>query len=212
VNRDGIGLLGAGRQALEAAGYCRDEGLRPLFFLEEQPPDYERDENEYGAGIITFEDDLEELLEVPVLAAVGMPATRRRLVRRWSGRSYRSLVSARAWVAEDCTIGEGCLIAPMAAVNRVCRLGEHVMVNVGAILSHDVQVGDYSVLSPGCTIGGRVSIGEGVFLGIGSSVRDRVTIGDGAFVAAGAVVINDVEQGQLVMGVPALPQQGREVP
>jgi acetyltransferase-like isoleucine patch superfamily enzyme len=83
--------------------------------------------------------------------------------------------------------------------------------NVGAILSHDVVVGDFSTISPGCSVGGRVSIGQGVFLGIGSTIRDRISIGDGAFIAAGTVVVENVEDRQMVMGVPGRPcQSGNE--
>ncbi len=206
-----VGLLGAGRQALETGGYCQEAGFDIAFFVEEQPPEYERERDEYGAPIFNFEDDLEALADVPVIASVGDPTVRRRLVERWPKDQYLTLLSSRAWLAGDCRIGEGCVIAPMAAVNRLCTLGKHVLLNVGAILSHDVVVGDFSTISPGCSVGGRVSIGQGVFLGIGSTIRDRISIGDGAFIAAGTVVVENVEDRQMVMGVPGRPcQSGNE--
>jgi sugar O-acyltransferase (sialic acid O-acetyltransferase NeuD family) len=207
-----VGLLGAGRQAVETAGYCAEEGFETAFFIEEEPPGYGRVDQHYGAPILTFEDNLEELAATAVLSSVGVPTVRRRLVERWPGQNYLTLVSNRAWVAADSTLGSGCLVAPMAAVNRFCALGDHVLVNVGAIISHDVTIGDFSTVSPGCSVGGLVTVGRDSFLGIGCTVRDRISIGDGALVAAGAVVVDDVEDGQVVMGVPATPRQGRKSP
>jgi sugar O-acyltransferase (sialic acid O-acetyltransferase NeuD family) len=212
VDATRVGLLGAGRQAIETAGYCAEEGIETAFFVEEGPPEYERSTDQFGAPILTFSDNLEEFTGTYVLASVGMPVIRRRLVERWPGQDYLTLISGRAWVAPDSTLGTGCLIAPMAAVNRFCTLGDHVLVNVGAIISHDVTIGEFSTVSPGCSVGGLASIGKGSFLGIGCTVRDRISIGNGVLVAAGAVVVSDVEDGQVVMGVPATPQQGRNSP
>ena len=205
-------MLGAGRQALETAGYCQEAGLELSFFVEEEPPKYRRDQDDYGAPIYTFVDNLDTLADVPVIASVGDPSVRRRLVELWPGDQYLTLLSDRAWITADSEIGEGCVVAPMAAINRLCTLGKHVLINVGAIVSHDVVVGAFSTISPGCSVGGLVSIGEGAFLGIGSTVRERIRIGDGALVAAGAVVVEDVDNGQTVIGVPARPHRGGAEP
>jgi 2,3,4,5-tetrahydropyridine-2-carboxylate N-succinyltransferase/tetrahydrodipicolinate N-acetyltransferase len=47
-------------------------------------------------------------------------------------------------------------------------------------------------------------IGRGATIGLGAAVIEERIIGEGAFVAAGAVVVNDVEAGSLVAGVPAV--------
>jgi sugar O-acyltransferase (sialic acid O-acetyltransferase NeuD family) len=203
-----VGILGAGRQALETAGYCQMLGDTVAFFVEEHPPDYARDPAPYGAPILTFDDDLTRFEPMAVIGAVGDPGLRRRLAERWPGTALHTVVAPQAWIAPDAALSEGTLVAPMAALNRFCILGRHVLVNVGTTLAHDVVVGDFTTLSPGCTVGGLASIGSDVFVGIGATVRDRVRIGDGALVAAGAVVVADVEPGRTVMGVPATARAG----
>lgn len=202
---DRIGILGAGRQALETSGYCAELGITTAFFVEEVTPSYDRDPKAYGAPILSLEDDLGGYADIDVVAAVGSHEVRRRLVESWPGHRFMTLVSKGAWVADDATIGIGTTVAPLAAVNRCASVGAYVLVNVGAILSHDVIVGDYSTVSPGCAIGGGARIGSDVFIGIGATVIDHVTLGDGAYVAAGAVVVDDVDQRVTVMGVPARP-------
>jgi sugar O-acyltransferase (sialic acid O-acetyltransferase NeuD family) len=197
-----IGLLGAGRQALETAGYCQALGLRVAFCVEEVPSANPSAASGIDAPILTI-DDINIHRTTPVTSAVGSFEVRRRLVQQWGGGEFITVVSPNAWLASDVVIGTGSTIAPGVLMNRQVRVGEHVLINVGAILSHDVVVGDYATVSPGCTVGGGVTIGEDAWLGIGATVRDHVTIGRGATVAAGAVVVKDVEDGTIVAGVPA---------
>jgi sugar O-acyltransferase (sialic acid O-acetyltransferase NeuD family) len=196
-------LLGAGRHALEVSGYCVELGYEPAFYLEETHPTGRRDLAGYDAPVLSFADDLTALIELPVIGSVGAPDVRERLVTRWPGAEFATVVSARAWVAGDATLGAGSTVAPFAAINRFAAIGEHVIVNVGAQVAHDVTIGEYCTICPGVTIGGGVTVGRGVFLGIGCTIRDRVVIGDGAVVAAGAVVVADVGSGTTVQGVPA---------
>jgi sugar O-acyltransferase (sialic acid O-acetyltransferase NeuD family) len=199
----GIGILGAGRQALETAGYCGDLGLQPAFYVEERPPEEFRDAAAFLAPILSFDSIGAAQVHTPVLSAVGSPQLRRRLVHRWPGERFAQVVSPHAWLARDVEVGMGTTIAPHAALNRFVRVGQHVLVNVGAILSHDVIVEDFATISPGCAIGGLAFIGAGAFLGIGATIRDRVRVGREAVVAAGAMVVRDVPDGELVQGVPA---------
>lgn len=200
-----IGILGAGRQALETAGYCADLELSIAFYVEERPPEESRDPAAFAARILTFESIPTTQFPTPVVSAVGSPQVRRRLVERWPGDQFLQVISPHAWLARDVVVGTGTTIAPHAALNRLVRVGAHVLINVGTILSHDVTVEDFVTISPGCAVGGFAHISQGAFLGIGAAVRDRVRIGRDAIVAAGAVVVRDVADGQDVRGVPAEP-------
>jgi UDP-perosamine 4-acetyltransferase len=71
------------------------------------------------------------------------------------------------------------------------------------LLGHHVFVGAFSTVNPGANIGGNTTMGGDTFIGMGATVVNGVRIGDGAVVAAGAVVLEDVESGARVQGVPA---------
>lgn len=200
-----VGILGAGRQALETSGYCQQLGIAVAFFAEEAEYVAQRspDDVEYGAPVRAFGEL--PFTRLPVLTAAGSPHLKRRFVHAWAGFDFATIVAEQAWLAADVVMGDGVTIAPRACLNRLVTLGDHVLVNVAVVLSHDVQVGDYATISPGVTVGGGVRIGTDAFVGIGATIRDHVRIGDGAVIGAGAVVVRDVADGQTVVGVPARP-------
>jgi sugar O-acyltransferase (sialic acid O-acetyltransferase NeuD family) len=200
-----VGILGAGRQAIETAGYLNAGGDEIAWFFEEAPPDYERDLAQYGAPIVRSLDATAGC-DVTAVTAIGDPTVRQKLASLWSGRPFAQAVSSHAWLADDAELGFDCTVAPLAAINRKVSIEDHVLVNVGAIVCHDVRVGRFSTLSPRCVIGGGCVLGEQVFIGIGATVVDHITIGSGARIAAGAVVVRDVASGTTVMGVPARPR------
>ena len=90
-----------------------------------------------------------------------------------------------------------------AIVNTGARVGRHAIVNSAAVVEHDVVVGHGSHVAPGAVIGGATRIGEDAFIGLGARVRDHIEIGAGAIVGMGAVVVESIEPGATVVGIPA---------
>jgi sugar O-acyltransferase (sialic acid O-acetyltransferase NeuD family) len=178
-------------------------GLEPKFFFELEPPKYPRDSDDYCAFIYSISQVHDADPSIPVITAVGSPSLKLSLLAAWPGKFLVTVVSPKAWLASDATLGPGTTLAPFVAVNRKARVGSHVLVNVGAIISHDVSIGNFTTIGPRCVIGGATTIGEGAFLGIGSTIRDHIHVGAGSTVAAGAVVVSDVAPHESVKGIPA---------
>lgn len=194
---DPIGILGAGGQAKELAEYCG----RRVSFLSAGSAFLTAGETEYP--LICLEDPPSGLQDTAVVIGVGAPAVKRTLVDQWPGVRFATVRAEGSYVASSASIADGAVLAPLSAVMAGATIGAHVLVNVGASISHDSSVGDFATVSPGARVGGGCRIGRGVFIGIGATVKDGVTIGDGAVVGAGAVVIADVEEYEVVAGVPA---------
>ncbi len=78
---------------------------------------------------------------------------------------------------------------------------------VGVVINSSVRAGRNVWIESGVVIGdnrGRVpQIGDDVFLGSGAKVIGGVRLGHGAQVGANAVVLQDVPDGTLAIGVPA---------
>jgi sugar O-acyltransferase (sialic acid O-acetyltransferase NeuD family) len=122
---------------------------------------------------------------------------------RQSGLEPIVAIHPRAVVAPGVRVGAGVWMAAGAIVNPGSTIGEGVVVNTAATVDHDCTIGDYANLSPGCHLSGRTIVGRYAFLGTGAITLPDASIGDDAVVGAGAVVVNTVQPGRTVIGVPA---------
>jgi UDP-3-O-[3-hydroxymyristoyl] glucosamine N-acyltransferase len=70
-------------------------------------------------------------------------------------------------------------------------------------VGHNVEVGQHCVIAAGSGIGGSAVLKDYVQLGGGSGIADHITIGMGARVAAMTGVMQDVDPGMKMAGLPA---------
>jgi len=99
-------------------------------------------------------------------------------------------------IGKDTIIGEGAVLDGRAKL----RIGDHVDIATDVMIyncQHDIHSDDFAAVK------GDVSIGDYVFIGPRAIILPGVTIGRGAVVAAGAVVTKDVNEFEIVGGVPA---------
>lgn len=190
-----FGLLGGGSQADETEEYA----LPGAVAFRAVTSEYLLKTDRY----VDIATAAPELLAVPVVAAVGAPGLRRRLVSLWSGVHFHTIVAPGAVVGRSARVGAGCVVAPGAVVTYNATLGNHVLVNVGATVSHATVLGDYVTVSPGANIAGDCVVGDGVFVGIGAVVSHGVRIAPGTVLGAGAVVVSDITEPGVYVGVPA---------
>jgi serine O-acetyltransferase len=72
-------------------------------------------------------------------------------------------------------------------------------------------IGDECIIRQGCTLGNRdldrpddaPILGQRVNVGAGAKILGAVKIGDGAAIGANAVVLADVPEGAVAVGIPA---------
>ena len=130
---------------------------------------------------------------------------RRRLFDLVQGQDLElvTAVHPAAIVSPSAVIGGGATIMAGAIVNAGTVLGPNVIVNTGAVVEHDCTIGAHVHVATGARLAGGVTVGEGAHIGIGASIRQNITIGRLAVVGAGAVVVSDVPDEVVVVGVPA---------
>jgi len=112
-------------------------------------------------------------------------------------------ISRAAFVSARAKLGLGVALMPGAVVNAGARLGDGVIVNTNASVDHDCIIGACAHIGPGVALAGCVHVGEGAFVGAGSTVLPGIVIGNWTTIGAGSVVIGNVADHALAVGVPA---------
>ena len=139
------------------------------------------------------------------VGSVGNSARRQKLYELALSHGFQvvSAIHPRAIVSPSARIGGGVAIMAGAILNADVRLGDNVIINTGAIVEHDCSIGNHTHIATGALLAGEVHVGEGSHVGIGASVKQGMRIGRNAIVGAGAVVVKDVPDNSIFVGVPA---------
>jgi len=139
------------------------------------------------------------------LGAIGDTRPRRRLYEKARRQGFQIVqaIHPQAVIAPSVEIGHGPTIMAGAVINAAVRLGYNVIVNTGAIVEHDCVIGDHVHIATGARLASTVHVGEGAHIGLGASIRQCIHIGRNAVVGAGTVVVDDVPDNVIVVGVPA---------
>jgi sugar O-acyltransferase (sialic acid O-acetyltransferase NeuD family) len=164
-----------------------------------------------GIPVLGSDDLLPSLFESGIrrafigVGSIGKNDIRKRLYERAHqlGFQITPCMHPSSVVSPSAVMGEGFIIMAGAIVNSAARIGANVIVNTGAIVEHDCILEDHCHIAPGAQLGSTVLVGEGAHIGIGASVRQGIRIGQNAIVGAGAVVVSDVPENTVVVGVPA---------
>ncbi|MFZ4541757.1 MAG: serine O-acetyltransferase EpsC [Rickettsiales bacterium] len=98
-------------------------------------------------------------------------------------------------------------------IHPAAIIGEHCFIDhgMGVVIGETTIIGNRVTLYQGVTLGGisldkvkrHPTLGDDVVIGAGAIVLGPVTIGNGARIGANAVVLKDVEEGKIMVGIPA---------
>lgn len=116
---------------------------------------------------------------------------------------YATIVHPSATVGETCSVGAGSVVLAHTALTADATIGRHVSVMPQVVLPHDVVIEDFATIASGVRVGGSCVVGTGAYLGQASCLRETVQVGPHAMVGMGSVVLRDVPEERLWMGVPA---------
>jgi UDP-3-O-[3-hydroxymyristoyl] glucosamine N-acyltransferase len=98
-------------------------------------------------------------------------------------------------ICSNCSIARGSLSDTV--------IGEGTKLDALVHVAHNVEIGRHCALTAGTIIGGSTRIGDMCWTGLNSTVKHKVKIGNKVIIGSGASVINDIDDEDIVAGVPA---------
>jgi UDP-perosamine 4-acetyltransferase len=127
-----------------------------------------------------------------------------------SGFELMNAIHPSATISKHVKIGAGNIIGANVTLYVNAEIGDNVFIGPSVTVSHDTVVGNNVLLSVGSVIGARVDIEDYAFVGSGATVMPtgwgqdaRLRLGRNCLVGVGAVVIKDVPENAVVVGMPA---------
>jgi UDP-3-O-[3-hydroxymyristoyl] glucosamine N-acyltransferase len=98
-------------------------------------------------------------------------------------------------ICSNCSIARGSLSDTI--------IGEGTKFDALVHVAHNVEIGRHCALTAGTIIGGSTKIGDMCWTGLNSTIKHKVKIGSKVIIGSGASVINDINDEDIVAGVPA---------
>lgn len=133
---------------------------------------------------------------------IGDNSIRRTIAQRYAV-NWVTLIHPSAKIAANVAIGAGTVVMANAVINVCSNVGKHCVINTSTIVEHDNYIEDYVHLSPKVALGGTVRIGEQTHMGIGATVMNNIEVCRDCIIGAGAVVVQDITESSIYIGVPA---------
>jgi sugar O-acyltransferase (sialic acid O-acetyltransferase NeuD family) len=197
-------IVGAGGFAREVAWLIEEINLKNqewnlIGFL---------DENNNEAKILNGyrvlnKSDLVNQSHAYFVVAIGDSETRKEVVKRYSSYKFATLVHPDVSISATNKIGEGSIICKGNIITVNVDIGKHVIVNIDSTVGHDAILEDFVTILPSVNISGYVRIKECSNVGTGTQIIQEKTIGRNSIIGAGSVVVKDINDYVVAVGIPA---------
>lgn len=131
---------------------------------------------------------------------------KRKITYHYEMSKYNNYTIAEYFRKQGAIVGEGCNIAVrnLGTEPYLIKIGNHVNINEGVrLITHDGGTWVFRQETPDIKVFGPIVLEDNCFIGMNTVILPGVRIGKNAIVSANSVVIADVPENCIAMGVPA---------
>lgn len=142
---------------------------------------------------------------IAIVWGIAFPGVKKKLFDQYQNLSFEfpNFIAKGAWISETVSFGKGCIIYPGTTINYETNIDDFVVINMNCSLGHNCAIKSFSSLAPGVNLGGNTKVGKCVEIGIGASTIQSTIIGDNATIGGQAMVVSNVSESDVVVGIPA---------
>ena len=142
--------------------------------------------------------------EVYVVCAIANYNIKKSIIEKIKNNNvkFANIIHPSVNLNKTVDIGNGCIVYENSIITANINIGNHVIVSPKCGIGHDSIIKDYCSLLWNVNVSGNVVLEEGVTMGSGSTIIQGKIVGYGSFIGAGAVVIEDINEESVAVGVP----------
>ncbi len=202
-----LGIIGAGHLGQQIAHYAiTDKHFEQVVFFD----DFAAEVEIQGCPVLGKTEDViasfaaKKITHLMIGIGYKHMNVRAELFEKFSNAiPFATVIHSSCWVDPTAKIGRGVVIYPGSTVDANVTIEDNVLLNVGCTIAHDTKIASHCFLSPRVALAGFVSVGTQVQLGINCTVIDNITILAISQIGAGAVVVSDIIERGVYVGIPA---------
>ena len=109
-----------------------------------------------------------------------------------------TIISPRAYVSKNASLGIGTIVMHDALVNTGAKIGNNCILNTKSLVEHDAIVEDHCHISTSSVINGGTIIREKTFIGSNTITKEYITVGKNSVIGCGLRVVIDVQENSLI--------------
>lgn len=139
------------------------------------------------------------------IVAVGDNEKRCQIAKYLKRRNFKLInaIHPHAAVAKNVSLGNNITISAGAIISPHSVIEDNVIINTGAIIEHENLIKNGAHIASGVQLAGGTQVGEKTLIGIGATLIQYLKIGKNSVIGAGAVVLNDIGDNVVAVGIPA---------
>ena len=143
--------------------------------------------------------------DVPCVVAIGDPKPKKKMITELQKRhvTFCNAIHPSVIMSEFIEFGTGVIIGAGCILTVNIKIGNHVIINLNCTIGHDTVIEDFTSIMPTVQINGNNHLHEGIYVGTGTTFIHQISVGAWTTIGAGAVVVSDIPDHVLALGVPA---------
>ena len=116
---------------------------------------------------------------------------------------FATIVHKSAFIGSNVILEPGAFVMANCYIGSNTYIGQCSMLMANSLVGHDTNIGPLCHLSLGSITGSYITIGKCSDVCLGAKVREKTLIGDFAVAGSGSLVIHNIPDFEIHVGVPA---------